>query len=114
MIKDHSDKTIFELMKIPIDELNELPIEELTKKIGGKKVNVIPSSNNGDLIISVVGADIFFRNKKIVFEDHSHFQIELSEKTVFAIYSYEDNVNYRIALEGNSPDLLLTVPWWNN
>lgn len=113
-MKKYSDKNILELMKIPTNELKELSVEKFIKKIVGKKVNVIPSSNNGDLIISVVGADVFFRNKKIVFEDHSHFQIELSEKTVFAIYSYEDNVNYRIALEGNSPDLLLTVPWWHN
>ena len=113
-MKKYSDKNILELMKIPTNELKELSVEKFIKRIVGKKVNVIPSSNNGDLIISVVGADVFFRNKKIVFEDHSHFQIELSEKTVFAIYSYEDNVNYRIALEGNSPDLLLTVPWWHN
>ena len=74
-MKKYSDKNILELMKIPTNELKELSVEKFIKRIVGKKVNVIPSSNNGDLIISVVGADVFFRNKKIVFEDHSHFQI---------------------------------------
>lgn len=113
-MKDYSDKNIFELMKIPINELKELSIEELIKKISGKKVNVIPSSNNGDLLISVVGADISIRNGKIVLEDHLHFHIELSEKMIFGIYSYGDDENYKIELEGNNPDLLLTVPWWHN
>ena len=113
-MKDYSDKNIFELMKISRDNLKELSVEKFAKKIGGKKVNIYPSSNNGDLLISVTCADVSIRNRKIVFEDHLHFQIELAEKTIFGIYSYGDNENYKIELEGNNPDLLLTVPWWHN
>ena len=113
-MKDYSDKNIFELIKIPTNELKELSVEEFTKRIGGKKVNIIPSSNNGDLFISAIGADVSVKRRKIVFEDHLHFQIELSEKIIFGIYSYGDNTNYRIALEGNNPDLLLIVAWWHN
>ena len=113
-MKKYSDKNIFELMKIPTNELKELSVEKFIKKIVGKKVSVFPSSNNGDLVISVTSADISIRDRKIVFKDYPHFQIELAEKTIFGIYSYGDNENYRIALEGNNPDLLLTIPWWNN
>lgn len=79
-MKKYSDKNIFELMKIPTNELKELSVEKFIKKIVGKKVSVIPSSNNGDLVISVTSADISIRDRKIVFKDYPHFQIELAEK----------------------------------
>lgn len=101
-------------MKIPTNELKELSVEKFAKKIGGKKVSIQPSSNNGDLFISVVGADISIRNGKIIIEDHLHFHIELSEKIIFGIYSYENDKNYKVELEGNNPDLLLFVPCWHN
>lgn len=113
-MKDYSDKNIFELMKIPTDELKELSIEEFAKNIIGKKVNIFPLFNIGDLSISVVGANIAIKNEKIIFEDNVHFHIELSVDSIFGIYSFEDKEHYRISLDGNNPDLLVTVAWWHN
>lgn len=109
-MKDYSDKNIFELMEIPIDELKELSVEEFAKEIEGKKVNIHPSSNNGDLVIDAMGANIFIEDGKIkIFAFGSRFHIGLSDKIIFGIYSYGNNKNYRIAFEGNSPDLLVTI-----
>lgn len=109
-MKDYSDKNIFELMKVPTKELKELFIEEFSKEIEGKKVNIHPSSNNGDFVVDAMGANIFIEDGKIkIFAFDSRFHISLSERILFGIYSYGNNKNYRIAIEGNSPDLLLTV-----
>lgn len=109
-MKDYSDKNIFELMEVPTDELKELSVEEFAKEIEGKKVNIHPSSNNGDFVVDAMGVNIFIEDEKIkIFAFGSRFYIRLSEKTLFGIYSYGNNKNYRIALEGNSPDLLVTV-----
>ena len=109
-MKDYSDKNIFELMEISTDKLKELSVEEFSKEIEGKRVNLHPSSNNGDFIIGTMGANICIKDGKItIFEWESHIHIGLSDKIIFGIYSYENNKNYRIAFEGNSPDLLITV-----
>lgn len=111
---------IFELMKVPTDELKELTIEEFAKIIDGKRVNIHPFTNknilyvHGDIYISAMNADILVKNEDgenriSIFEWDSHIFINLSERIVFGIYSYGNNKSYRIAFEGNSPDLLLTV-----
>ncbi|MSS63682.1 hypothetical protein [Velocimicrobium porci] len=119
-MKDYSDMCIFELMKVPTDELKELTIEEFAKIIDGKRVNIHPFTNknilyvHGDIYISAMNADILVKNEDgenriSIFEWDSHIFINLSERIVFGIYSYGNNKSYRIAFEGNSPDLLLTV-----
>lgn len=109
-MKDYSDKNIFELMEISIDKLKELSVDEFAIEIEGKKINIHPSSNNGDFVISAMGANICIKDGKItIFEWDSHIYIGLSDKIIFGIYSYGNNKNYRIAFEGNSPDLLITV-----
>ena len=42
---------------------------------------------------------------------YSFLNVYLSERIVFGIYSYGHGKNYRIAFEGNSPDLLISA--WN-
>ena len=109
-MKDYTDMNIFELMEVSTKELKELSVEEFSKEIEGKKVNIHPSSNNGDFVVDAMGANIFIEDGKIkILAFGSCFHIRLSEKTLFGIYSYGNNKNYRIAFEGNSPDLLVTV-----
>ena len=110
-MKNNSDKNIFELMAIPAYELKELSIAEFAEKINGKKVNIHPSSENGDFYISAVNANILVDkdNRICIFEWDSHLYIRLSENMIFGIYSYENKKSYRIAFDGNNPDLLLTV-----
>lgn len=110
-MKDYSNKNIFELMEVPADDLKELSIAQFAEKINGKRINIHPSSESGDLYLSALGADILVNknNRICIFGGNSHLHISLSETMVFGIYSYENGKSYRIAFEGNSPDLLLTV-----
>ena len=119
-MKDYSDMCIFDLMKVPTDELKELTIEEFAKVIDGKRVNIHPFTDknilyvHGDIYISAMDANVLVKNEDgenriNIFEWDSHISINLSERIVFGIYSYGNNKDYRIAFEGNSPDLLLTV-----
>lgn len=119
-MKDYSDMCIFDLMKVPTEELKELTIEEFAKVIDGKRVNIHPFKDknilyvHGDIYISAMDANVLVKNEDgenriNIFEWDSHISINLSERIVFGIYSYGNNKSYRIAFEGNSPDLLLTV-----
>ena len=119
-MKDYSDMCIFDLMKVPTEELKELTIEEFAKVIDGKRVNIHPFTDKnilyvyGDIYISAMDANVLVTNEDgenriNIFEWDSHISINLSERIVFGIYSYGNNKSYRIAFEGNSPDLLLTV-----
>ena len=119
-MKDYSDMCIFDLMKVPTEELKELTIEEFAKVIDGKRVNIHPFTDknilyvHGDIYISAMDANVLVKNEDgenriSIFEWDSHISINLSERIVFGIYSYGNNKSYRIAFEGNSPDLLLTV-----
>ena len=119
-MKDYSDMCIFDLMKVPTEELKELTIEEFAKVIDGKRVNIHPFTDknilyvHGDIYISAMDANVLVKNEDgenriNIFEWDSHISINLSERIVFEIYSYGNNKSYRIAFEGNSPDLLLTV-----
>ena len=119
-MKDYSDMCIFDLMKVPTEELKELTIEEFAKVIDGKRVNIHPFTDknilyvHGDIYISAMDANVIVKNEDgenriNIFEWDSHISINLSERIVFGIYSYGNNKSYRIAFEGNSPDLLLTV-----
>lgn len=110
-MKDYSDKNIFELMEVSADDLKELSIAEFAEKINGKRVNIHPFSESGDLYLSALDANILVdKDSRIcIFGQNSHLHISLSQTMVFGIYSYENGKSYRIAFEGNSPDLLLTV-----
>ena len=110
-MKDYSGKNIFELMAVPANKLKELSIAEFAEKINGKRVNIHPSSENGDLSLSALDVNILVDkdNRICIFGRDSHLHISLSETMVFGIYSYENGKSYRIAFEGNSPDLLLAV-----
>ena len=119
-MKDYSDMCIFDLMKVRTEELKELTIEEFAKVIDGKRVNIHPFTDknilyvHGDIYISAMDANVLVKNEDgenriNIFEWDSHISINLSERIVFGIYSYGNNKSYRIAFEGNSPDLLLTV-----
>ena len=119
-MKDYSDMCIFDLMKVPTEELKELTIEEFAKVIDGKRVNIHPFTDknilyvHGDIYISAMDANVLVKNEDgenriNIFEWDSHISINLSQRIVFGIYSYGNNKSYRIAFEGNSPDLLLTV-----
>ncbi len=111
-MKDFQEKNIFEIMEVSTDVLQEITIEEFDKEVSGKKVNIHPLSEQGDIVIGAMNADILIRTnqKKItIFEYDSHIHIDLSANIIFALYSYGNDKNYRIAFEGNSPDLLIGI-----
>ena len=119
-MKDYSDMCIFELMKVPTDELKELIIEEFAKEINGKRVNIHPftdSKINGDFYIDAAQVHLYISEYEDGYKMHiwgetngySFLNVYFSERIIFGIYSYKNSKNYRIAFEGNSPDLLLTV-----
>lgn len=111
-IKDFSNYSIPELMKVSTDELKELSFEEFGNELSGKKINICPISENGDIVLNAMNADVLVRtNQKTIsiFECNSHICIKLSENILFALYSYGNDKNYRVAFEGNSPDLLITI-----
>lgn len=111
-MKDFSNYNLLELMRVSTDELQELSFEEFDKELSGKRINIHPFSENGDIVIGAMNANILIEDdQKIItiFEYDSHMHIDLSENILFALYSYGNDRNYRIAFEGNSPDLLITV-----
>lgn len=122
VLKDYSDMCIFDLMKVPTDELKELTIEEFGNEIRTKRVNIHPfaDANNtdihGNIYITGMDATIHIKNsddenRMSIFGWDSHLLIDISEHFIFGIYSYGNDKNYRIAFEGNSPDLLISS--WN-
>lgn len=111
-MKDFSNYNLPELMGVSTDELQELSLEEFSRELNGKKINIHPLFENGDIVISAMNADILInRDEKMIsiFEYDSHIHINLSENIIFALYSYGNDKNYKIAFEGNSPDLLVTI-----
>lgn len=111
-MKDFSNYNISELMEVSTDELQELSFEEFGRDVSGKRINMHPFSEKGDIVIGAMNANILVnssQNTISIFEYDSHIHIDLSENILFALYSYENGKNYRIAFEGNSPDLLITV-----
>lgn len=111
-MKDFSNYSIPGLMKVSTDELQELSFEEFDKEVSGKRINIHPFSENGDIVIGAMNANILVNSSQktiSIFEYDSHIHIDLSENILFALYSYGNDKNYRIAFEGNSPDLLIAV-----
>lgn len=109
---DFSNYSIPELLEVTTDELQELSFEEFSNEVSGKRINIHPFSENGDIVIGAMNANILIENSQktiTIFEYDSHIHIDLSENIIFALYSYGNDKNYRIAFEGNSPDLLITV-----
>ena len=97
---------------LPIYELQELSFEEFSNEVSGKRINIHPFSENGDFVIGAMNANILIENSQrtiTIFEYDPHINIGLSENIIFALYSYENDKNYRIAFDGNSSDLLITV-----
>lgn len=111
-MKDFSNYNLPELMSVSTDELQELSFEEFSKEINGKKINIHPLSKNGNIVIGAMNANILISDDQktiTIFEYDSHIHIDLSKNIIFALYSYGNSKNYRIAFEGNSPDLLVTI-----
>ena len=111
-MKDFSNYSIPELKEVSTDELQGLSFEEFGNELNGKKINICPISENGDIVIGAMNADILVNYDQrtiMIFEYDSHIHIHLSENIIFALYSYGNNKNYRIAFEGNSSDLLVTI-----
>lgn len=120
---DFTDKNIFELMEVSIEGLKELSIEDFAEKINGKKVNIHPFTENerldaiGNIYISATNVNVLVQNDSGSYRisiwgessAKSQLYVNLSENFIFGIYSYENGKSYRIAFEGNSPDLLVTV-----
>jgi hypothetical protein len=120
-MKDFHDKNIFELMEVPIDDLQELTIEEFAEEINGKRIDIHPFTEknhlevNGNIYISALKANIHIKKDtngyriSIWGDGYSELYINLSENIIFGLYSYGNDKNYRIAFEGNSPDLLIGI-----
>ncbi len=111
-IKDFSDYNIPELIGVSTDELQELSFEEFGNELSGKRINIHPFSENGDIVIGAMNANILISSDQktiSIFEYDSHIHIVFSGNILFALYSYGNDKNYRIAFEGNSPDLLITI-----
>lgn len=120
---DFTDKNIFELMEIHKEKLKEISIEEFAEAINGKRVNIHPFSDNkrldanGNIYISATNVNVLVKNDSGSYRisiwgessAKSQLYVNLSENFIFGIYSYENGKSYRIAFEGNSPDLLVTV-----
>lgn len=120
---DLNDKNIFELMEVPKEKLKELSIEEFSEVINGKRVNIQPFSENkcldvnGNIYISAHNVNVFVKKESDGYRlsiwgestAYSQLSINLLENFIFGIYSYENGRSYRIAFEGNSPDLLITA-----
>lgn len=120
---DFNDKNIFELMEVPKEKLKELSIEEFSEVINGRRVNIHPFSENkcldvnGYIYISANNVNVFVKKDSDEYRfsiwgestAYSQLSINLSEHFIFGIYSYGNDKSYRIAFEGNSPDLLITA-----
>lgn len=118
---DFKDKNIFELMEVPIEGLKELSIEDFAEKINGKKVNIHPFTDNerleanGNIYISATNVNVLVQNDSGSYRisiwgessAKSQLYVNLSENFIYGMYSYENGKSYRIAFEGNSPDLLV-------
>ena len=118
---DFNDKNIFELMEVPIEELKELSIEEFAEAINGKRVNIHPFSENkcldvnGNIYISANNVNVLVKKESDGYRlsiwgestAYSQLSINLSGHFIFGIYSYGNDKSYRVAFEGNSPDLLV-------
>lgn len=50
-MKDFSNYNLPELMGVSTDDLQELSFEEFGKELSGKKINIHPFSENGDIVI---------------------------------------------------------------
>lgn len=121
--EDFTDKNIFGLMEVPKEKLKELSIEKFAEAISGKKANIHPFTKNetlevnGNIYISATNANILVQNDSGSYRigiwgdsaANSQLYVNLSENFIFGIYSYENGKSYRVAFEGNSPDLLVTV-----
>ena len=116
--EDFTDKNIFGLMEVPKEKLKGLSIEKFAEAISGKKANIHPFTKNGTLevngniYISATNANILVQNDSGIWGDsaaNSQLYVNLSGNFIFGIYSYENGKSYRVAFEGNSPDLLVTV-----
>lgn len=106
------ERSIPELMEVSTNELQELSFEEFGNELNGKRINIHPFSDNGDIVISAMNADILINSDQrtiSIYEYDSHIHIGLSQNIIFALYSYSNDKNYRIAFEGNSSDLLVTI-----
>ena len=111
-MKDFSNYNLLELMKVSTDELQELSFEGFGNELNGKRINIHPFAENGDIVIGAMNADILVNSDQktiSIFEYDSHIHIVFSGNILFALYSYGNDKNYRIAFEGNSPDLLITI-----
>jgi len=120
-VKDFQNKNIFELMEVSTGDLREFSIEEFAEEINGKKINIHPFTEkdclevNGNIYISAVKANIHIKKDtngyriSIWGDGYSELYINLSENIIFGIYTYGNDKNYRIAFEGNSPDLLIGI-----
>lgn len=116
---------IFDLMKVPTEELKELTIEEFVEEIRTKRVNIYPFTDkryfyvHGDIYIDAIHVHLYLGKHEDGYtmniwgetNDYSSLNVYLSERIIFGIYSYGNGKNYRIAFEGNSPDLLISA--WN-
>lgn len=120
---DFTNSSIFDLMEVSKEKLKELSIEEFAEAINGKRVNIHPFTENktlevnGNVYISATYVNVFVKNDSGEYRisiwgelaANSQLYVNLSEKFIFGIYSYENGKTFRIAFEGNSPDLLVTV-----
>lgn len=120
---DFTNKNIFELMEVPVEKLKELSIEKFAEEINGRRVHIHPfteskcSDIKGSIYISATNVNVFVKKESDgyrisiwgVSNADSQLYVNLSENIIFGIYSYENGKSYRIAFEGNSPDLLITV-----
>ena len=61
-MKDFSSYNIPELMGVSTNELQELSFEEFGKEVSGKRINVHPFSENGDIVIDAMNANILIRD----------------------------------------------------
>lgn len=125
-MKDYSGMSIFELMKVPTDELKELTMEEFAEEINKKSnVSIHMVTDNycikpsGDIYIEGLNEHIYISEYEDGYKMHiwgtpgrySSLDIHLSENIIFGIYSYGNGKIYRIALEGNNHDWLISA--WN-
>ncbi|MBD5548115.1 MAG: hypothetical protein HDQ97_12060 [Lachnospiraceae bacterium] len=111
-MNDYSNYNLPELMGVSTDELQELSLEDFSMELNGKRINIHPLSKNGDIVIGAMNANILIETNQrtiTIFEYDSHIHIDLSANIIFALYSYGNDKNYRVAFEGNSPDLLVTI-----
>lgn len=121
--EDFTNKNIFELMEIPKEKLKEFSIEEFVEAINGKRVNIHPFTKNetlevnGNIYISATNVNVLVQKDSGsyrigiwgVSNANSQLYVNLSDGFIFGIYSFGDDKSYRVAFEGNSPDLLVTV-----